>query len=261
MREHHARVVQRLVENLQNDPRFLALIIGGSVAKGWANEDSDVDILLVASDEEFAHRISTMDLGYYDRDIADYPGGYVDGKIIDLSFLHDVANHGSEPARAAFLGAIVAYSRIPGLDALVASIPTYPEQERAAKMRAFVSQLAILNWYVEEAEKRQNRYLLSWAANNMVLYGGRLILAQNRLLYPYHKWFLHQLELAASKPENILNLIDVLLQHPNAENARVFYESVTTFLNWEIDLGQAGVEFTRNTEWNWRDGHPPLPDW
>jgi predicted nucleotidyltransferase len=51
MREHHARVVQRLVKDFQNDPRFPALIIGGSVAKGWANEDSDVDILLVASDK------------------------------------------------------------------------------------------------------------------------------------------------------------------------------------------------------------------
>jgi len=261
MREHHERVIQQLVKDLQDDPRFPALIIGGSVAKGWAREDSDVDIMMVASDEEFARRSATMDLGYYNQEIADYPGGYVDGKIIDLAFLHDVADHGSEPARAAFLGAIVAYSHIADLDALIASIPIYPEQERETKMRAFLSQLAILNWYVGEAEKRQNRYLLSWAVNNMVLYGGRLILAQNHLLYPYHKWLLHQLQLAPSKPEHFLDLIDTLLQHPDVENARTFYESVTAFLGREIDLGQAGVEFTRNTEWNWRDGHPPLPDW
>jgi len=261
MREHHERVVQRLVQRLQNDARFPALIIGGSVAKGWASEHSDVDILLVATDEEFARRMETMDLNYHDQEIADYPGGYVDGKIIDMTFLHDVADHGSEPARAAFLGAIIAYSHIPELDALVAGIPTYPEQERAAKMKAFVSQLAILNWYVEEAEKRDNRYLLSWATNNMVLYAGRLILAHNRLLYPYHKWLLHQVQLAPAKPEPLLKLIDTLLQSPNRENARALYESVLTFLDWEIDLGQAGVEFTRTTEWNWRDGHPPLPDW
>lgn len=139
MREHHERVVQRLTQHFQNDPRFPTLIIGGSVAKGWAREDSDVDILLVASEEEFARRMSTMDLGYHEREVPEYPGGFVDGKIIDLAFLHDVADHGSEPARAAFLRAIVAYSRIPDLDALVASIRAYPEQEREAKMRAFVS--------------------------------------------------------------------------------------------------------------------------
>lgn len=261
MRAHHERVVQRLVERLQNDPRFLALIIGGSVAKGWANDDSDVDILLVASDEEFARRLPSMDLSYYDPTIADYPGGYVDGKIIDLAFLHDVEDHGSEPARAAFLGAIIAYSHIPDLDALVASIPVYPEHEREAKMRAFAVQLTILNWYVGEAEKRQDHYLLSWTVNNMVLYGGRLILAYNRLLYPYHKWFMHQLRLAPLKPENLLDLIENLLQKPGAETARAFYESITTFQDWEVSLGQASAEFTRNTEWNWRDGHPPLPDW
>jgi predicted nucleotidyltransferase len=261
MRAQHERVVQRLVQRFQNDPRFPALIIGGSVAKGWASENSDVDILLVATDEEFARRMSTMDIGYYDQEIADYPDGYVDGKIIDLAFLREAADHGSEPARAAFLGAIVAYTRIPGLDELIASIPIYPEQERAAKMRAFASQFAIFNWYVGEAEKRQNRYLLVWATNNMVLYGGRLILAHNRLLYPYHKWFLHQLQLCPAKPERILDLIDTLLLQPNRENARLFYEQVMTFANWELDLHQASVEFTRNTEWNWREGHPPLPDW
>jgi hypothetical protein len=261
MRAHHERVIQRLVERLHNDPRFPAMLIGGSVAKGWANDNSDVDILLVANDEEFAHRMATQDLGYYDTELADYPGGFVDGKIIDLSFLRDVADHGSEPARAAFLGAIVAYSRIPGLDTLVASIPTYPEQEREAKIQAFVSQLAVLEWYVGEAEKRQNRYLLSWAVNNMVLYGGRIILAHNHLLYPYHKWFLHQLDLAPLKPENLLDLIDTLLQQPNTENAHAFYENITNYLHLEINLDQAGIDFTRNTEWNWRDGHTPLSDW
>jgi predicted nucleotidyltransferase len=259
MREHHERVVQRLIQRFQDDPRFLALIIGGSVAKGWANENSDVDILLVANDEEFARRMTTNDLGYYE--LADYPGGYVDGKIIDIAFLHDVADHGSEPARAAFLGAIVAYSHVPGLDELVTSLPVYPEQEREAKMRAFVSQLALFNWYVSEAEKHQNRYLLSWAVNNMVLYGGRLILAHNRLLYPYHKWFLHQVQLAPLKPDNYLDLIDQLILYPDAQNAHAFYESTLAFLGWEISLAQAGVEFMLNTEWNWRDGHPPLADW
>lgn len=261
MREHHERVIQRLVERLHNDARFPAMIIGGSVAKGWANDDSDVDILLVANDEEFARRMSTKDLGYYDTEVADYPGGFVDGKIIDLSFLQDVADHGSEPARAAFLGAIVAYSRIPDLDTLIGRIPIYPEQEREAKIQAFVSQLVILNWYVGEAEKRQNRYLLSWATNNMVLYGGRIILAHNRLLYPYHKWFLHQLSLAPLKPANFLNITDALLQQPGTANANALYKSITTFLNLDVKLDQAGIEFTRNTEWNWRDGHTPLPDW
>src|SRR5579875_2868419 len=242
MREHHERVIQRLTERFQSDPRFLALIVGGSVAKGWEIEDSDVDVMLIASDEEYARRAATRDLGYFDFEIVDYPGGYVEGKIIDLAFLQEVADHGSEPARSAFLKTIVPYSHLPDLDTLLARIPVYQEQEHEVKMRAFASQLAR-------------------AANNLVLFGGRLILAHNRLLYPYHKWFLHQLRLAPAKPENLLDLINILLHHPDSGNAHAFYDSITTFLDLKIDLNQAAVEFVQASEWNWRDGRPPVADW
>src|SRR5438067_2209790 len=89
MEEHHQRVIQRLVEQFKDDLRFPALIIGGSVAKGRARKDSDIDILLVANEEEYARREATQDFWYLDREICDYPGGYVEGKIINMQFLVD----------------------------------------------------------------------------------------------------------------------------------------------------------------------------
>jgi predicted nucleotidyltransferase len=261
MREHHERLIQRLTTHFQDDPHFLAMIVGGSVAKGWASDDSDVDIMLVATDEEFARRVSTGALGYFNKEMADYAGGYVDGKIIDMAFLREVADHGSEPARAAFLNAIIAYSRIPDLDALLASIPVYPEQERAARIRAFAGHMTLLHWYVGEAEKRHDPYLLSWTATHLVLYGGRLILAHNRLLYPFHKWFMHQLRLAPDKPANLVELAEAVLQRPGKETALQFYECVNSFQDWGVTLDLAGVDFMRETEWNWRAGRPPLGDW
>jgi len=109
MYAHHERVIQRLVERFKDDPRFPTLIVGGSIAKGREKADSDVDILLVATDEEFARRLREVDVHYVDLEIADYPGGYVEGKVIDRQFLVDAADHGSEPARAAFKGAFIAY--------------------------------------------------------------------------------------------------------------------------------------------------------
>ncbi len=261
MRLQHEETVRRLIARYGNDPRYPALIVGGSVAKGWASDDSDVDILLVATDEEYAASLATGEVGYFNQELADYPGGYVDGKIINVAYLEEVADHGSEPARAAFLGAIIAYTRIPDLDALVARIAVYPEHERAAKMRAFASHMTLLYWYMGEAEKRHDPYLLSWAANNLVLYGGRLILAHNRLLYPYHKWFMRQLSLAPDKPADMLALAEAVLKHPSRETALDFYTAVNTFQDWSVSLHQAGADFIRQTEWNWRDGRPPLPDW
>lgn len=261
MRAHHQRVVQRLVDRFQDDPGLLAMIVGGSVAKGWASDDSDVDVMLVATDEEYARRLETGDLGYLDFETAHYPGGYVDGKVIDVAFLREVADHGSEPARAAFLDAIVAWSRIPDLDALLAPIAVYPEHERAAKMHAFASHMALLHWYVGEAEKRQDPYLLSWTASSLVLYGGRLILAHNRLLYPFHKWFMHQLRGAAEKPAGLVELAEALLRQPGRRTAREFYDCVNSFQDWGVSITRVGVDFMRETEWNWRQGRPPLADW
>ena len=61
IRAHHQRGIDRLTDAYRADPRFLALIIGGSVAKGFARHDSDVDFLIVATDEEFERRKSAHD--------------------------------------------------------------------------------------------------------------------------------------------------------------------------------------------------------
>jgi len=53
IRDHHQRAIDRLADTYRDDPRFRGLIIGGSIAKGYAREDSDVDFLIIATDEAF----------------------------------------------------------------------------------------------------------------------------------------------------------------------------------------------------------------
>lgn len=128
-------------------------------------------------------------------------------------------------------------------------------------MQAFASQMAIYNWYLWDAERRQNYYQICWAASNLVLFGGRLILAHNRILFPYHKWFLPYLSLAPAKPEKLLEQIDTLLHQPDSSKASAFMQNITNFLGLQIDLDQASREFVRDTEWSWRDGKPAVGDW
>ena len=73
---HHRRAIDRLVDEYRDDTRFNALIIGGSVAKGFARPDSDVDFLIVATDDEFNRRRAQDDLFINRRDLCDYDGGY-----------------------------------------------------------------------------------------------------------------------------------------------------------------------------------------
>jgi hypothetical protein len=257
----HQRVIDRLIDLFKDDPRFPAMIVGGSVAKGRALPNSDVDFLLIASDEEYAQRAASNDFWYVNTEVCDYPDGYAEGKVVDLQFLYDAADHGSEPARAAFFKAFVGYSRIAELDALVQRIPVYQDQDQPAKLISFYSQVVVANWLVREAEKRKDAYLMTQAVAAMTLYGGRLILAFNRTLYPYHKWLMYELRHVEKRPENFIELMEQLLAQPCKEHAQAFCDSINAFHNWGVSYDQVIVQFVRDAEWNWRDGRAPLQDW
>lgn len=258
---HHQRAVDRLIDRFKDNPNYLALLIGGSLVKGYGNEGSDVDFVLIATDEEYARRQPDRAFTFYATDLCDYPGGYVDGKIVNVAFLEEVADRGSEPARAAFEKVIVTYSRLPQLDDLLKRITTYPETGRIEKMQAFYAQLLAMQWYAGEAEKRNNRYLLMRTVSELVLFGGRLMLAHNRMLYPYHKWFLRKLQDAPAKPDDLMTLIDRLLNEPNKANADHFCEAVLNFTAWPAPPEGWPARFMEDTEWAWRYGKTAIADW
>ena len=259
---HHWQTVERLKQHFIDDPRYLALIIGGSLVKGYGREDSDVDIVQVVTDEEFAKREPIQDLHYLTWDFIDYEGGYIDGKIVNRQFLLDVAERGSEPARWAFREVIIAYSHIPNLEAIIQRIIVYPEHERDQKMRSFYSQAYLHYLLGREAVERfaHNPYLVTQRVMEFLFYGGRLILAYNRMLYPYHKWFMTELEHAPEKPENLIALFNETLTAPTVDKIQAYWDAVNGFQDWGIDLHEAVTQFMIDAEWDWRDGKPALRD-
>ncbi len=52
--------------------------------------NSDVDIVLVVTEEEYTRRVARDDLGYYNSEICEYPEGYVDGKIINEALTYHI---------------------------------------------------------------------------------------------------------------------------------------------------------------------------
>ena len=76
----------------------------------------------------------------------------------------------------AFLGAFVAYSHVPGLDALLRRIPVYPDAGHESRIKAFYSMAFIQHWLMHEAERHGNAYTMTRAASQLALFCGRLIL-------------------------------------------------------------------------------------
>ena len=261
IRAHHQRAIDRLTEAYRDDDRFIGLIIGGSVAKGFARDDSDVDFMIIATDTEYADRQTTRDLFINRQDLTDYPGGYVDGKIYELGFLEEVAADGNEPSRAAFEGAFVAYSHEPRLETLVQDIPVYPEEGHDERVKAFYCMAFIQHWLMHEAVRHDNRYTILRAASQLALFSGRLLLAHNRKLFPYHKWLPRTLESIEDKPDDYMRLFNDLLEQPGAETATALFESVRDFRDWGITDLDAYTWFMTDVEWSWKANNTPMEDW
>ncbi len=261
IRDHHQRAIDRLADAYRDDPDYLGLIIGGSVAKGFARPDSDVDFMIVATEEAFARQLSERDPFINRTDLCDYDGGYVDGKIVDMTYLEMVAETGNEPSRAAFSGAFLAFSDEPGLDALLARIPGYPESGHEDRVAAFYKMAFIQHWLVHEAARHENRYTLLRGASQLALFAGRLILAHNRILFPYHKWLHRTLDDAPEKPDGFMQLFDALVTEQDGESASALFDAVREFRDWGISDLDAYTWFMTDVEWSWISGNTPIEDW
>jgi len=261
IRAHHQRAIERLADAYRDDRRFLGLIIGGSIAKGFAREDSDVDFLIVATDDAFEQQRSARDLLINRSDLCDYDGGYVDGKIINLKFLEDVAAKGNEPSRAAFEGAFLAYSHVADLETELERIPVYPEAGHEKRIRTFYTMAFMQHWLMLEANRHGNRYTQLRAASQLALFTGRLILAHNRRLFPYHKWLSKTLQSVPERPDQLMARFDDLLTEPCGKHATALFEQVKAFRDWGVSDIEAYTWFMTEVEWSWMSGTTPIEDW
>jgi hypothetical protein len=252
------QAIERTTELFRAQPEVLALFLGGSLAHGFATEASDVDVMIVVSDAEWARRSAEGRTTYFTRDLCAYEGGYVDGKYVSPGFLADVAARGSEPARFAFQDAQVLFARDEAVARLAAAIPRYPVAEKADRIARFAAQLEAWTWYAGEAFKKDDLWLVSTSVSRVCLFAGRMVLAHNELLFPFHKWFLRVLEGAREKPPEMVERIRALARAPSAADVTAFADEVRGFRAWESDRPRWPVLFMRDTELDWLHRSPAV---
>ena len=110
-----------------------------------------------------------------------------------------------------------------------------------------------------EADKRDDRYLATYASSKIVLFAARAVLAHNRMLYPFHKWLLRELEQAPEQPPELMALIDRVLREPARRRRSARRRRRRALRN--RDAGQEPAErFVELTEWAWRRGQAAPED-
>ena len=261
MEQHHRESIHRLIELLKRDQTVLALILSGSLAKGKNRPDSDIDVFIVVTDEEFERRQSTNDTCYFNSDVCVYPGGYIDGKIVPKRFLERAALQASEPTKASFQGSYVLWSRVNGLQDMIQKIAAYDDEKREDKMRSFYAQVQVWGrFFYREGVKKNDTYLIERSVIELVFYASRYILAENRILFPCHKSMMEMIHSAHNKPEDYLQLADRLLKEKGTDQVSAFMERFDHYAQCGLSYEQCVSRFMEDSEWNWINHPPPLQD-
>lgn len=260
MYKHHQTAIDTITNKLKTKEEIIGIIIGGSVAHGYANETSDIDIMIVLSNEDYEKALVNYDVGYFERDSTPYEGGYVDGKCVSVDFITKVAKYGSEPARFAFKDAFVTYSAIEGLDTLVQDASRYPVEKKEESISKFYAQFETWRWYYYEGLKRDNRLLMDYSITNYIYFAGRLILALNETLFPSYKWFLKELEQVDNKPEHFMLIINDCIENKTTEAIEKLYNSMIEFHKWNTSDKHWSIHFMMDSQLNWVDGAVPIID-
>lgn len=260
MEKHHQEAIDKFLAEYTKDETILSIILGGSIAHGFSGFDSDIDIVLVVSSDEYLKRKNQNKLAFSLWDICTYENGYVDCKVADINFLYKIKDFGSDPARYAFKDNKILYSKVENMRDILNEITRYPEEQHDERNRRFASQLLAWKWYYSEALKKKNKYLVYLSIQKIILFASRIILNENRLLYPFHKWMLRVLETAENKPQNLLQKIDDLLNSHSLDNVNRFCTEILDFINFTEKSVDWPNYFLKDSEQNWIEHEAPIDD-
>lgn len=257
---HHKEGIEKFLDRYTKDEAILAILLAGSIAHGFAEYNSDIDLCLIVSKDEYLKRRASNTLAFSLWDICTYENGYIDCKVVDLGFLKKVAQSGSDPARYAFKDNRILHSKIDGLQELLNKIATYPSRQKDERNRRFTAQILAWKWYYSEAVKKENKYLVYLAIQKLILFAGRIILNENQQLYPFHKWMLREVESAKIKPANLMQKVDNLLNNHSLEMVNGFCEDILKFIDFTEKTVDWPNYFLKDSEQNWLNHEAPVDD-
>ena len=259
---HHAATAELVIERVRQMPGAVAVLIAGSVARGVARPDSDLDVMAVVEDDAYAAASLTGGLTFYiPTEQLTAPCPYIDGKVVSRSFLAAAAERGSEPTRHAFIDAGSIWATDSGITSIVDRIPVYPEAGLEQRIAAFHAQVQLQEWFFWwEAKRRQDPYLQMRSATDCVLFGGRIILAHNRILFPCQKRLMEYVEAAPERPVDLPRLARELLETRSDEAMKAYCACLANFRTWPSSPNPV-QQFIQDVETSWFGRGHAIAEW
>jgi hypothetical protein len=262
MYKHHEESIQNLIKYFSNREEIIAAILGGSVAKGVAREDSDIDAMIVVTPEYYEKRKKENIVVECISGMCTYEEGYFDLKYYTKEFIQAAASCGSEPARNAYLGAYTLFSKDPEIPGIVAKIPIFQESEIDEKLLSFYSSLCLHYDYFWPLAK-DNPYMKIRTAAEITYCCYRIILQENKILFPCNRRLEEFVSKAPNKPEDILELGKEFLTKLDDDSAKKFVDATTQWMSYvpPKDYNEILTCYTKDYELWWKNARPLVNEW
>jgi hypothetical protein len=136
----------------------------------------------------------------------------------------------------------------------------YPGERQSENITAFLAQMQLNRWFFwGEGKRRGDLYLQTRAATDIVLFGCRLILAQNNMLFACQKRLVEQTLTAPHKPENLQVMINRLFTEMSDDSKEDFCKSIEQFVK-PVDADLLS-RFLQDVEMSWYHRTHAVSEW
>ncbi|MBS6705832.1 MAG: nucleotidyltransferase domain-containing protein [Lachnospiraceae bacterium] len=260
---HHREAVKELISIFREKEGVIALVFGGSVAKHMEREDSDIDAMVIVTEEfyERKRKVNCIAECISMEDCA-YPGGYFDVKYMTKDYIRDAAEKGSEPTRNSFIGSHVLFSADEEVTELVRRIPVFQKQEFEEKMLSFFSNLQLNYNYFWKA-CRPEGYMKLKVASEIVYSLYRMVLQENEILFPCNRRLEQFVKLAPDQPEHLVEYCEEFcrtLEDDPLDKALEAWKAWTHY-QYPTDSAVCQSRYCDDFEQWWRVPRPLVSEW
>ncbi len=259
---HHEESLKIMEQMFREKEEVIVLVFGGSVAKGTERPDSDLDGMAVVTDAYYdkmaaAGRTAEVIPGH-----CTYEGGYFDIKYMTKDFLRQAAERGSEPTRNAFVKSRVLFTRDPEIETLVAAIPVFQESEREEKLRSFYCDLQLNYGYFWKICNPDD-YMRIRVASEIVYCIYRLILQENRVLFPCNRRLEKTVEQVENKPDGIMELCREFCRTSDDALPDRIVAAYHAWTSWQYPTDQSVFcsQYAADFEQWWFRPRPLIAEW
>ena len=262
MYPHHIESAQKLREYFEGQEGVIAVVLDGSTVKGNARHDSDIDAIIVVTEEKYAELAAQNRLAEVIPGHCTYEGGYFDIKYKTKAILRRAAEFASETTRNAYVKAQVLCTTDAEIPALVAAIERYPEHTVADKIRCFCANLQLNRGYFLNIVPEDNSYMRAHLAQEIVYSVYRLILIENRALFPCNRRLEETVRACKKRTDDILELGKAFLQEITVERCEAFVQAFwkQSDLPLNDDVSESCSQYVKYYEDWWLEQNPPFPN-